>query len=97
MIQFLFYSLETMRKYPPVPFHQRVCTKQYVIPGTSITINEGTAIAIPAHALQNDPKYFPDPERFDPDRFNEEQRLIFKNKCVYLPFGDGPRHCIGKL
>jgi cytochrome P450 family 6 len=67
-----------------------------VIPGTDVTIDVGTIVTIPAYALQNDPQYFPRPERFEPDRFNEQRCVSFKNKFVYLPFGDGPRKCIGK-
>ncbi|XP_059491239.1 cytochrome P450 9e2-like isoform X2 [Neocloeon triangulifer] len=85
---------ETLRKYPPASVHGRVCTKKYVIPDTDVTVEKGMIIAIPNHALQNDPKYFADPDRFDPERFGDEE-LMKKNQYIYTPFGEGPRQCIG--
>ncbi|CAH0395530.1 unnamed protein product [Bemisia tabaci] len=87
---------ETLRKYAILGWLDRLCGEDYKIetPSLSYTIKRGTRCLIPAHALHRDPKYFPDPERFDPDRFNEEN----KHKIVpgtYLPFGDGPRICMG--
>ncbi|XP_059491241.1 probable cytochrome P450 6a13 [Neocloeon triangulifer] len=85
---------ESMRKYPPVALHSRLCTKKYVIPETNVVLEKGTIIGIPNHALQNDPKYFPDPDRFDPERFSDED-LLRKYQYIYTPFGEGPRQCIG--
>ncbi|CAB3380928.1 Hypothetical predicted protein [Cloeon dipterum] len=85
---------ESMRKYPVVGIHGRVCTKKYTIPGTKVTLDEGVIITIPNYALQNDAKYFPDPERFDPERFSADDAL-HKYQYVYTPFGEGPRQCIG--
>lgn len=83
-----------MRKYPPVTIHNRTCTKTYQVPGTNVTIEEGFAVLIPNHALQNDPKYFPNPDRFDPERFSDDDAL-HKYQYIYSPFGEGPRQCIG--
>jgi cytochrome P450 family 6 len=44
--------------------------------------------------LHHDPKYYPDPERFDPERFSKEEKAK-RHHYVYLPFGEGPRICIG--
>lgn len=74
----------------------RECTKDYKVPGTDITIEKGTSIFIPAFALQRDEKYYPEPEKFDPERFsNENKSQKTFNEMPYLPFGDGPRNCIG--
>ncbi|CAB3365186.1 Hypothetical predicted protein [Cloeon dipterum] len=87
-----FILKESMRKFPPLPVLSRVCTKTYTIPNTNITIDKGTTVQIPSYSLHNDPKYFPDPERFDPERFSDEGQ---KYQFIYTPFGEGPRQCIG--
>ncbi|XP_065338077.1 uncharacterized protein LOC135938386 [Cloeon dipterum] len=84
---------EALRMYPPVPFLNRVCTKNYTIPQTNVFLEKGTVLLIPTRALQNDPQYFEDPDIFNPDRFNDENSV--KNKNLLLAFGDGPRQCIG--
>lgn len=81
---------ETMRLYPPVPNLTRMCTKDYTFPNGT-TVEKGTNIYIPIYSIQRDPEYYSDPHLFDPDRFNESN-----SKATWLPFGDGPRHCIGK-
>ncbi|KAK7789226.1 hypothetical protein R5R35_007051 [Gryllus longicercus] len=85
---------ETLRKYPPIPTLMRKCTKDYHETQTGKYIEEGTQIEIPVYALHHDPEYYPDPQRFDPERFSDEQRATRPN-YVYLPFGEGPRICIG--
>jgi len=85
---------ETLRKYPPLPILNRECTKDYKIPGTDVVLEKGLATVIPIYALHHDPKYYPDPERFDPERFNEDENEN-RHQYVYLPFGEGPRICIG--
>lgn len=57
-------------------------------------IERGTNVFVPVYAVQNDPEYYPNPEKFDPDRFLEEEKNKRPN-CTYMPFGDGPRNCIG--
>jgi len=85
---------ETLRKYPPVPFLSRVCTKEYKIPDTEIMLEKGMVVYIPVLGLHRDPDYYPEPDKFDPERFsdkNKKERVPF----TYLPFGEGPRICIG--
>jgi cytochrome P450 family 6 len=72
----------------------RECTKDYNISGTDIVLEKGMTTFISVYALHHDPKYYPEPERFDPERFNEEQKAK-RHHYVYLPFGEGPRICIG--
>lgn len=74
---------------------QRKCAKKYTIPDTDITIDEDVFVVIPVHALHNDEKYFVEPEKFKPDRFLPENASKI-DKYTYLPFGAGPRSCIGK-
>ncbi|KAG8266931.1 hypothetical protein J6590_061073 [Homalodisca vitripennis] len=84
---------EAGRMHPIVPLLTREVTMPYRIPGTSAVLGKGTMIAIPVGGLQMDPKYYPSPEVFDPDRFSDNNH---KANPLYLPFGDGPRSCVGK-
>ncbi|XP_004523264.1 cytochrome P450 6d3 [Ceratitis capitata] len=85
---------ETLRKYPGLPFLNRECTKDFKIPNSEHTIKKGTAIIISILGLHYDPDYFPDPQTFDPYRFTEEKHSY--NPDAYMPFGEGPHHCIAK-
>ncbi|KAB0797625.1 hypothetical protein PPYR_08618 [Photinus pyralis] len=82
---------ETLRKYPILPFLERKCAKTYSIPEKNLIIDAGTPIYIPLLGLHYDPKYFKNPDNFDPERFADKK----VDKTFYLPFGDGPRGCIG--
>lgn len=86
--------LETLRKYPTLPFLNRVCTKDYPIPNTDLVIKEGTPIIISHLGMMRDAKNFPEPNEFMPDRFSEENPNY--NPAAFIPFGDGPRTCSGK-
>jgi len=85
---------ETMRKYPPVPALNRKCTEEYNLPEMDLHVPKGTKIFIPIQGIQNDPKHYPNPEKFDPDRFTEEGKKT-RHPYTWLPFGEGPRICIG--
>uniref|UniRef100_A0A8D8X8G7 Probable cytochrome P450 6a14 n=1 Tax=Cacopsylla melanoneura TaxID=428564 RepID=A0A8D8X8G7_9HEMI len=85
---------ETLRKYPSVPQLDRVAVKEYKIPDTDITLDVGTKISIPSFAIHYDPEYYPNPDQFDPERFTPEN-IEARPHYTYLPFGDGPRNCIG--
>ncbi|PNF21097.1 Cytochrome P450 6j1 [Cryptotermes secundus] len=89
---------ETLRKYPVLPFLDRMCGSDYTLPSTSgngtVLLPKGTGVFIPVFALHYDPQYYPDPDKFDPERFTEENKQNRPN-YTYLPFGEGPRICIG--
>jgi cytochrome P450 family 6 len=85
---------ETLRKHPPVPMLTRKCSRPYKIPGSDIVLEKGTRVLIPLASLHHDPKYYPEPDRFDPERFSDEEKQK-RHHYVYLPFGEGPRNCIG--
>lgn len=84
---------ESLRKYP-FPILNRECTKSYQLPGTKFTVEKGTGIIISLLGLHRDERFFPNPEKYDPDRFTEEKRAY--NEDMYMPFGAGPRNCIGE-
>lgn len=86
---------ETLRMYPILPFLDRVTDMDYQFPESKLTIKAGTPVAIPLHAIQNDPKYFSNPHIFDPERFSSDNKRNIKPN-TYFPFGDGPHVCIGK-
>ncbi|KAH9509381.1 hypothetical protein Btru_045764 [Bulinus truncatus] len=83
---------ETLRIYPPITLATRVAaeTKTY----GNITIPKGAAVFIPIFSILKDPKHFPDPDKFDPDRFNQENTAQ-RDPMAFIPFGYGPRQCIG--
>lgn len=82
--------------HPSVSLLIRVCTKKYTLPETDITLNVGEKVFISVYGLHYDPKYYPKPEIFDPQRFTNENKKL-RPQCTFLPFGDGPRMCIGKI
>uniref|UniRef100_A0A0K8TVS7 unspecific monooxygenase n=1 Tax=Epiphyas postvittana TaxID=65032 RepID=A0A0K8TVS7_EPIPO len=84
---------EALRMHTPVGFLTRQCTNDSVLPVGNIRVSKGTNVFIPIYELHYDPKYHPQPEVFDPDRFSPENRA--KTEMAYLPFGRGGRVCIG--
>jgi cytochrome P450 family 6 len=83
---------EAMRKYPPVPVLIRSCIKDYKIPETDVVIEKKTSIMISVQGLHHDEQYFPEPDKFIPERFEDRLKIP---QFAFLPFGDGPRNCIG--
>ncbi|XP_050305548.1 probable cytochrome P450 6a17 [Anthonomus grandis grandis] len=85
---------ETLRKYPVVSILPRVCSRDYVIPNTNIVIKKGTNIPIPVIGIHMDEEYYPSPEVFNPENFSKEN-VASRPDFAWLPFGDGPRQCLG--
>ncbi|KAF5271435.1 hypothetical protein FQA39_LY18829 [Lamprigera yunnana] len=85
---------EGLRKYPTLAFLDRVCTKNYKIPNSKVVVEKGIPIYISVSALHYDPKYFPNPENFDPERFSPKNKSDII-PCTYMPFGEGYRNCLG--
>jgi cytochrome P450 len=84
---------ESMRLYPPAwtvarlalePYHLR----EYMVPAR-------TLLMMSQWVMHRHPRYFPDPERFDPERWTPEARAS-RPKFSYFPFGGGPRQCVGE-
>ncbi len=83
---------ETLRLYPPVPALQRQAIAMDEIDG--MTIPPRAFVFLCPYATHRNGELWPDPERFDPDRFLPE-RAEDRPRFAYLPFGAGPRICIG--
>ncbi|KFB39403.1 hypothetical protein ZHAS_00006840 [Anopheles sinensis] len=84
---------ESLRKYPPGANLIRQVSHDYRVPGTDVTFPKGMNVMIPVYAIHHDPEHYPDPERYDPDRFSPEATEARK-PYTFLPFGEGPRICI---
>ncbi|KAL0895288.1 hypothetical protein ABMA27_011435 [Loxostege sticticalis] len=85
---------ETMRKFPPVGLMQRVCTRDTVLPVGNLKVQKGVITVTPVFAIHRDEKLFPNPEKFDPERFAPSNAANLP-KFGYMPFGEGKRICIG--
>jgi cytochrome P450 len=83
---------EAMRIYPPVWMFNRLALGSDILGDYSIP--PGTTVFIPPWVLHRHPSWWEDPDRFDPDRFTAA-RSAGRPRYVYLPFGAGPRTCIG--
>jgi cytochrome P450 len=83
---------ESLRLYPPVYMFGRVAMADTEI--GPYRVPKGTVVLVSPFALHHRAEFWPDPERFDPDRFTatEEAR---RHKTAFLPFSAGPRTCIG--
>lgn len=85
---------ETLRLYPAFGVIQRRADRDYDVENTNYIIEKGTTVIIPVYAMHMDPNHFKNPEKFDPDRFNDRNKIKF-HPYAYLPYGEGPRQCIG--
>jgi len=83
---------ESLRLYPPGWMLARRCLEE--IPLGGHVIPEGGLVLMPPYLLHRDPRFWPEPERFDPDRW-EEGRGAPPHRFSYFPFGAGTRKCIG--
>ncbi|KAF5270196.1 hypothetical protein FQR65_LT05676 [Abscondita terminalis] len=84
---------ETLRKYPVSIITTRMCKKDYHVPNSDLVISKGTHVYLPIRGVHFDPEFYPNPEVFDPERF--ENGSASHQTCTWIPFGNGPRHCIG--
>ncbi|CAJ0931468.1 unnamed protein product [Ranitomeya imitator] len=83
---------ETLRLYPAAGRIERVCKTTTEING--VTIPKDVVTVIPVFVLHRDPELWSDPEEFRPERFSKENRET-QDPYIFLPFGAGPRNCIG--
>lgn len=92
-----FCITEALRINPPNVGVDRVVNRKYTLQdksGLKVVLEPGDTIWIPVIGFHRDPKYFPNPNKFDPERFSEENKSKI-DTGAYQPFGMGPRMCIG--
>ncbi|XP_068631922.1 probable cytochrome P450 9f2 [Battus philenor] len=90
---------ETLRRWAPALILDRICSKTYELPpsregGKPCKLNPGDVVYNVVNSIHLDPKHYPKPEVFDPERFSEERKHEIK-PFTFMPFGVGPRNCIG--
>nr|CAH0108323.1 unnamed protein product [Daphnia galeata] len=85
---------EVLRYYPPLIRVERECTKDYSYDNGRIKMKKGYTVSIPTYALHHMEEYYPDPEKFDPERWSPENKAK-RSAYTYLAFGTGPRNCVG--
>jgi cytochrome P450 len=85
---------ESMRLYPPVYSIARKAHEDTVIGGYPVPA--GSEVILWIYMTHRDPRFFPDPDAFRPERFTPEEEAG-RPKLAYVPFGAGPRACIGKV
>jgi cytochrome P450 len=84
---------EALRLYPPAWVVGRMAKVDCEVAGYSVPA--GTLLVMSPYVTQRDPRYFPEPERFDPERWTAEEQEK-RSKFTYYPFGGGTRVCIGE-
>ena len=84
---------EALRLYPPGWILDYQAVETFELNGTSIP--KGALLVMSQYVIHRDPRYYPDPERFDPDRWTPEAKAA-RPRFSFFPFGGGPRGCIGE-
>ncbi|XP_064615694.1 cytochrome P450 3A24-like [Liolophura sinensis] len=84
---------ESMRLFPPILRLSRGAEEDISIKGHFIS--KGTGISVPVYVLHRDPEYWPNPDKFDPERFSP-QNQDKNHPFALIPFSAGPRNCVGK-
>jgi cytochrome P450 len=84
---------ETMRLYPPAWAVGRLALEDHEVGGFAIP--RGSLVLLSQYVMHRDPRFYPDPERFDPERWTPEAKAA-RPQFSYFPFGGGPRRCIGE-
>ena len=85
---------EALRMFPPLAMPTRECRQTCAVTDDLI-IEKGVDIAFPIFTLHRNPTYWPNPDKFDPERFNPNNEQSYPT-FAYIPFGEGPRVCVGK-
>ncbi|MGE5138274.1 MAG: cytochrome P450, partial [Rudaea sp.] len=86
---------ESMRLYPPAWIVGRQALNDYRLGDGEYVAPEGSTLFASQFIMHRDPHFFPEPDRFKPERWTPERRASLP-KFAYFPFGGGPRVCIGE-
>ncbi|XP_013177118.1 PREDICTED: cytochrome P450 6B4-like [Papilio xuthus] len=86
---------EALRLYCPYSVITRKCVKAYEIADSKMMLDKKITVTVPVEAIHKDLKHYKNPCAFNPDRFLESENEM-RHTFVYLPFGAGPRKCIGE-
>lgn len=94
------FAIESLRISPVIGFANKVCTEEFTFTDykdNKLTVEKGMNVFIPTYSIQHDEEHYANPGTFDPDRFSSENGGLkgYKDKGVFLTFGDGPRICLG--
>ncbi|EDW00829.1 probable cytochrome P450 317a1 [Drosophila grimshawi] len=90
-----YVILETLRMHPITPYILRRVLSSCSVPDhLKYNLVKELFVIIPTHAIHNDPEYYPEPNRFNPDRWGSP-RDSFKEQSIWFGFGSGVRNCIG--
>lgn len=84
---------ESMRLFPPAWIIGRRALEDFEV--NSYLIPAGSLVLMSQYVMHRDPRYYPDPNRFDPLRWSTEAKAV-RLKFSYFPFGGGPRVCLGE-
>jgi cytochrome P450 family 9 len=85
------FITEVLRKWPPVVATERICNKNCVLEIENrklLEIEKDKTMMIPTYAFHHNPEFFPNPDKFDPDRFDDENKEM-QNMNAFMPFGIG--------
>lgn len=89
----MFKFPETLRKYSQLGWIDRMAAQSYRI-DDNLTIPAGTPVLVNSIGMRYDPQVYPEPDKFIPERFLTDDGQV-KKSIGFLPFGAGPRNCIG--
>uniref|UniRef100_W8BAC9 Putative cytochrome P450 6u1 n=1 Tax=Ceratitis capitata TaxID=7213 RepID=W8BAC9_CERCA len=86
---------ETLRKHTPYAFLLRNTNKDYEIPNSVFMLQTDNHLVIPIAAIHRDPALYPEPNKFSPERFTEEN-IKRRHPMAYIPYGAGSRYCLAQ-
>ncbi|SPP81883.1 probable cytochrome P450 309a1 [Drosophila guanche] len=89
---------ESLRLTSPIGFFMRICTKATQLDlgnGKVADLEPGTSVMIPAYQFHHDDGFYTEASRFQPERFDNGAATVLTKRGCFLPFGDGPRVCLG--